>query len=701
MRKRSSVPLALCALSSLSLSAAQILIESVDLSATRAETVTGVQSNKIEAAVANGGTASLSALTVSNHTKLGTMAANSAGGSSIGSLQAGYNDSLMASWFVNSPGAWQIGYTGETTGIAATNLGTAAVQIFALDSANQKALTTTGGRGSLLIGAGVSSNLHAVVVGDGAVSHGPNSITATGGFWGSGIGLTDIRDTLALTNLSSPTLTGLALQRYTNALANAYTVSQVSGAPASVLGRYNYKATSVYTNGLGWQIYVETSPLFTVYISSLPPLASGTYTFMSGAVPRNNSSSGGIGTGTIQLDYAYSPAAYSTTILSTNGLEGAALRTASVPVEALVTVPVTNNQPQASFGEVTVNAAAGTPVLNIQRDGVAWGQVVPGASGPIIKPASGKDLFLYNAQNMGITVKNTSGEVQITSNLTVGGVSTFNSNVVIESSSGNILTLQRGGVTRAYIDTVGNAYFGALSRTDYAFGLGGSGLLFKNTSLLGWSSGTTYTGTDTTLSRQSAGVLRVGTGTTGNNLGSLSLSNLTVAGSATIASNLTVNLINNQPVVPRAWMPLTTHSQFGYVDLACASNSVINIGPAPLNSFVLRPLVLTAVSGAAYTFSNIVFYCDRAIADPRASQGFTAVTTGVFTVSTWGINSPKGYVMRRDDATLVPGYARRNLAAYSLGIDGTSVRLMCFWSPATDEEIADADGIIDYGDDAR
>lgn len=115
---------------------------------------------------------------------------NKIGLSGAGAMQRGWNDSNMSSWFIDALGASQFGYTGEDSGIAVTNLGSGALQVFALNSANLKAITTSGGAGSLMIGGGTASNLHAIVVGNGSVSHGDNSITAGGGFYGSGTGIT-------------------------------------------------------------------------------------------------------------------------------------------------------------------------------------------------------------------------------------------------------------------------------------------------------------------------------------------------------------------------------------------------------------------------------------------------------------------------------------------------------------------------------
>jgi hypothetical protein len=174
---------------------------------------------------------------------------------------------------------------------------------------------------------------------------------------------------------------------------------------------------------------------------------------------------------------------------------------------------------------------------------------------------------------------------------------------------------------------------------------------------------------------------------------------MTLNGENVLTTNQLATVCSNQCI--RAWMPLTTQTAYGYADLNCPSNSMALLGPAPLNSFVIRPLIPTAANENNVSYSNIVFYCDRTTSDPRVNQGFSSATTGVFTINNWGLASSRGYVMKRTDAAMQFGTSRRNIAAYSLGIAGSSIRLMCLWSPATPAELADADGIIDYGSDAQ
>jgi len=147
-------------------------------------------------------------------------------------------------------------------------------------------------------------------------------------------------------------------------------------------------------------------------------------------------------------------------------------------------------------------------------------------------------------------------------------------------------------------------------------------------------------------------------------------------------------------------MPLTTHSQYGYVDLAGTAGSTVMLGPAPLNSFVIRVAIPTAYAATDFTVSNIVFFAGSEVTPPK-SQGFNCVTTGVFSVSSWGLQSPIGFLMRRNDGIINFGTGRRDVMAYSLGMQEEKVRLFCWWSPATPAELAAGTNILYYGDDAQ
>jgi len=142
---------------------------------------------------------------------------SSAGGiMSIGTISHGAEQAGLVQGRMVMSGAVGSKQLGQIdSGAAATNLGTGAIQLLDLSS-GQSANTTTGGDGSLLLGAGTASNRYAIVAGDGQVSHGDGSITAGGGFWGSGANVTGV-DAATLDGIDS---TGFATQlQATNAAA--------------------------------------------------------------------------------------------------------------------------------------------------------------------------------------------------------------------------------------------------------------------------------------------------------------------------------------------------------------------------------------------------------------------------------------------------------------------------------------------------
>lgn len=176
-------------------------------------------------------------------------------------------------------------------------------------------------------------------------------------------------------------------------------------------------------------------------------------------------------------------------------------------------------------------------------------------------------------------------------------LNTFNSNVIINVTSGNSLTLQRNGAVKARFDIDGNLYAGFISRPDFTFLLDASSFLLRTSYLLGWSSGSNYTGTDTTLSRQSAGVLRIGTGSTGNSLGSLSVSNV-------YSHDVYVDDIpaswSTSPIIPSLYKNIT--------DLgAPASPVIVNLTPAQ----TIYKVEVSAVNTLSNNFSGISFSTAR------------------------------------------------------------------------------------------
>jgi hypothetical protein len=96
-----------------------------------------------------------------------------------GAQQIGFNQGTQIIG-TNAHGAVQRGKVAASA--SAINIGVGAVQLLDL-TAGQNALTTINGNGSILLGAGTSSNRYAIVAGDGQSAHGDGSVTAGGGFW--------------------------------------------------------------------------------------------------------------------------------------------------------------------------------------------------------------------------------------------------------------------------------------------------------------------------------------------------------------------------------------------------------------------------------------------------------------------------------------------------------------------------------------
>ena len=158
--------------------------------------------------------------------------------SGIGAEQIGWNRGTMSIGTVAAGssqrglniGSMRIGdyaygssQQGLNDGGFATNNGTGAIQIFSLTN-NQHALTTTDGAASLLVGAGTISNKNTIVVGDDESSHGIGSITAGGGFFGSGTGIT----------IGGTNILDVINQRVaTSTLTNYYTKAEIDARPSS------------------------------------------------------------------------------------------------------------------------------------------------------------------------------------------------------------------------------------------------------------------------------------------------------------------------------------------------------------------------------------------------------------------------------------------------------------------------------------
>jgi hypothetical protein len=108
----------------------------------------------------------------------------------VGTIAAMQRLSVEGSAYISdfAHGAAQFGAIGVYS--SATNEGKGAMQLLNATPSVKHAWTTTNGYGSLMLGYGLSSNQYCIVAGNGAASHGNGSVTAVGGFWGPGTGIT-------------------------------------------------------------------------------------------------------------------------------------------------------------------------------------------------------------------------------------------------------------------------------------------------------------------------------------------------------------------------------------------------------------------------------------------------------------------------------------------------------------------------------
>jgi hypothetical protein len=171
---------------------------------------------------------------------------------------------------------------------AATNSGVGAIQLLEL-TAGQVADTTATGDASLLLGAGVASNKNSIVVGDGQESHGNGSITAGGGFYGSGASITGI--TAAQVGAVSNNQTGVTLTgSFTATGGNVVTNGAIPGP-----GCKNFGASQDLTlDGLTVAYAARPSGVYTINVSRaasagycyvLTTYSTNSYVLGSGLVP--------------------------------------------------------------------------------------------------------------------------------------------------------------------------------------------------------------------------------------------------------------------------------------------------------------------------------------------------------------------------------------------------------------------------------
>ena len=162
----------------------------------------------------------------------------------VGCLQMGCVESNALMYIFGAKGAVQFGNL--SGGATATNLGNGAMQLLNLTN-SQLAVTTTNGSASLLLGAGTVSHKNAIVAGDGQISHGIGSITAGGGLYGDGSGITNI--TGVATSLSNTFLN--AANQTNNVSFTPYVISfAMSNDISLVNGNYQYyrptNTTTIY-----------------------------------------------------------------------------------------------------------------------------------------------------------------------------------------------------------------------------------------------------------------------------------------------------------------------------------------------------------------------------------------------------------------------------------------------------------------------
>jgi hypothetical protein len=179
-----------------------------------------------------------------------------------GASQNIYNDGELDSAVIGAYayGASQRGYIRDagTQPPTAINHGRGAMQLFDLGS-TMHALTTADGAASLLLGGGTASNRNAMVAGDGQESHGDGSITAGGGFWGSGAGVTDVNASNlgGIAAASYLTTTGSAAG-LTNFSASSFPYPIVCGASNDILVANGNSQMLNVTGGVA-SIYMDTT----------------------------------------------------------------------------------------------------------------------------------------------------------------------------------------------------------------------------------------------------------------------------------------------------------------------------------------------------------------------------------------------------------------------------------------------------------
>jgi hypothetical protein len=215
----------------------------------------------------------------------------------------------------------------------------------------------------------------------------------------------------------------------------------------------------------------------------------------------------------------------------------------------------------ASFAGVTLSGTGGSPFTSTLTGGVNFANrtlVLPDASGTLATVESLANSATITASTAvvvdTIVLRDGAGAINIT-NSNVAGTTAYASTAGW-TYAGSAASAHRTalGLGTGDSPTFAGATFGGLVDMPslilvYGYGFrstlnsgallgraSGSqlGLLLGSNTIVGWSATIPTAATDTSLSRLSAGVLGVGTGTVGSTAGSLSLTNLTASGTITV-----------------------------------------------------------------------------------------------------------------------------------------------------------------------
>ena len=199
-----------------------------------------------------------------------------------GAIQSGLNDGTqtIGNYAYGSMQRGALSYNSS-----ATNNASGAVQIFSLTN-GQHALTTADGAASLLVGAGTISNKNTIVVGDDEYSHGVGSITAGGGFFGSGTGITiggtNIQDVInQRVEKSGGTATNLSVSGTLN--LNGEQVISAAGVTNVAISLQQLFATNYYTKA---EIDATSSAPYKAWTGTIIPVnGTATVTYAHGNMP--------------------------------------------------------------------------------------------------------------------------------------------------------------------------------------------------------------------------------------------------------------------------------------------------------------------------------------------------------------------------------------------------------------------------------